>query len=63
MGVFCVLSGLIVNEGLTLVSAKLVLVVLFVALANPIGSHALGSAAYNGKLKPVLTLERKKESK
>lgn len=44
----CILTfiGLIILEGPTLTAAKMGLVFLFVVLANPIGSHILGKAAY-----------------
>jgi multicomponent Na+:H+ antiporter subunit G len=52
LGVMLMIVGLIVHEGLTLNSLKLGLIVFLVALANPIGSHALGHAAYIMGLKP-----------
>lgn len=44
----CALSliGLMIWEGPTLTAVKLAFVFLFVFLANPIGSHILGKAAY-----------------
>ncbi len=53
----CMLSfiGLIIYEGLTLTSLKMVFVFLIVFLANPIGSHILGKAAYKSG-HPVWTL-------
>mgnify|MGYP003532791211 FL=1 len=44
----CMLSfiGLIIYEGLTITSLKMALVFTIVFLANPIGSHILGKAAY-----------------
>ena len=38
--------GLIIYEGLTITSLKMALVFTIVFLANPIGSHILGKAAY-----------------
>lgn len=52
LGVMLVITGLIIHEGFNLNSAKLALIVLLVALANPIGSHALGHAAWLMGLKP-----------
>ncbi len=56
----CMLSfiGLIIYEGLTLTSLKMVFVFLIVFLANPIGSHILGKAAYKSG-HPVWTLASK----
>ena len=44
----CMLSfiGLIIYEGFTITSLKMALVFTIVFLANPIGSHILGKAAY-----------------
>lgn len=54
----CTLSfiGLIIYEGLTLTAAKMVLVFVIVFMANPIGSHILGKAAYKSG-HPIWTLE------
>jgi multicomponent Na+:H+ antiporter subunit G len=54
LGIMLVLGGLAVYEGMTLNSLKLFLAILFVALANPIGSHALARAALRFGLKPQL---------
>jgi multicomponent Na+:H+ antiporter subunit G len=55
LGISSVMMGLIVYEGVTQSSLKLLLIILFVALSNPIGSHALSRAAYIKKVKPLLT--------
>ena len=55
LGMLLAIIGLIVFEGFTLSSLKLVLVVIFIALANPIGTHALGRAAFRKGVKPILT--------
>ncbi|MFO8088928.1 MAG: monovalent cation/H(+) antiporter subunit G [Desulfatiglandaceae bacterium] len=55
LGISSVMLGLIVYEGFTQSSLKLLLIILFVALSNPIGSHALSRAAYIKKVKPLLT--------
>jgi multicomponent Na+:H+ antiporter subunit G len=54
LGIMLVLGGLAIYEGLTLNSAKLLLAIVFVALANPVGSHALARAALRFGLKPQL---------
>jgi len=59
IGVFFVIIGLIVYEGATLSSAKLFLIVLFIALSNPIGTHALARAALKKGLKPLLHDDKK----
>ncbi len=52
LGQAMVLLGLMVYEGLTLVSAKLLLILVFIFLANPTATHALAKAAYIAGLKP-----------
>lgn len=54
LGILLVVLGLIVYEGLTINSFKLSFIFILVALANPIGSHALGLAALRKGLKPLL---------
>jgi multicomponent Na+:H+ antiporter subunit G len=54
LGITLVILGLIIYEGLTMNSVKLTLIVLFIALSNPIGTHALARAAYKRQLKPNL---------
>lgn len=61
LGVALVMLGLVTVEGLTQSSLKLLLILLFVAISNPIGSHALGRAALRKGIKPLLT--GKKEEK
>lgn len=56
-GTLLVLVGLIVEAGFTLPSIKLVLIFLFMYLANPTSSHALAKAAVHGGLKPYLGSE------
>jgi multicomponent Na+:H+ antiporter subunit G len=55
LGVTLMLGGLAVLEGFTLTSVKLLLVVVFVSLANPTASHALGRAAVRAGLRPWST--------
>ncbi len=59
LGVFFVIIGLIVYEGFTLSSGKLFLIVLFIALSNPVGTHALARAALKKGLKPLLHEDKK----
>jgi len=52
LGLMLALTGLAVHEGLTVNTAKLLLAIVFVALTNPVGTHALARAAYNSGLMP-----------
>ena len=59
LGIVFVIVGLIIYEGFTQSSFKLFLIILFVALSNPIGSHALGRAALKKGLKPFFSSDAK----
>lgn len=52
LGMILIIIGLIIYEGLTLNGGKLFLVLLFILIANPIGSHALARAAHLSGLTP-----------
>ena len=54
LGTFLVLLGLIILSGFTLLSAKLVLVGLFLLLTSPAATHAVANAAHIAGLKPRL---------
>lgn len=56
LGVMLSFLGLVVYEGLTLTSLKLILVFLLIFLGNPIGTHILSKAAYKSGHR-VWTLE------
>ncbi len=57
LGLLLVLVGLAIFEGITLNSLKLMLVMAFVALTNPVGAHALARAALNFGLRPTFSGE------
>ena len=52
LGVALVLGALALEEGVSLISLKILLIVVFVALANPTATHALGRAARRSGLRP-----------
>lgn len=52
LGIIFVIIGLVIFEGFTQSSFKLLLIVLFIALSNPVGTHALARAAYKKGLNP-----------
>lgn len=62
LGIIFIILGLAIYEGLNQSSLKLLLVVLFIALANPVGTHALAKAALKKGLKPKLTDEKSNKS-
>ena len=45
LGVALLLGALALSEGFSFISAKILLIVVFVAVANPTATHALGRAA------------------
>lgn len=59
LGIMFVILGLVIYEGFTISSAKLLLIVLFIALSNPVGTHALARAALKKGLKPFLHDDKK----
>jgi multicomponent Na+:H+ antiporter subunit G len=52
LGAASMLIGLMVMEGLTLVTAKLALILFFLFFTSPTSTHALAKAALLGGLKP-----------
>ena len=52
LGVFLTLIGLAAYNGFSLVSLKLVMIAIFILLANPIGTHILSRGALQSGLKP-----------
>ena len=52
LGVALMVLGTAVLEGATLNGLKIVLIIFFVALANPPATHALGRAAHRSGLVP-----------
>lgn len=52
LGLMLTLAGLAINQGFSLNTAKLVAVMVFVTLTNPVGTHALARAAYRSGLRP-----------
>jgi len=57
IGLVLAILGIAVHEGLSLTGGKLVAVVVFVALTNPVGTHALVRSAYLSGLRPWFTSE------
>lgn len=52
LGVALVLVGLAMHEGMSLYSLKILLISVFVGLANPTATHALARAALKSGLAP-----------
>ena len=52
LGIGLILIGLMLQAGLTLITAKLLLILVFIFFTSPTATHALARAALNGGLKP-----------
>ncbi len=61
LGIIFVIVGLVIYEGFTQSSLKLLLIVLFIALSNPVGTHALARAALKSGLNPFFSDDEIKE--
>lgn len=62
LGLVLLLTGLALYGGLELTSAKTLVIVLFVFLANPASSHALGRAAIRNGFIPWTVKESEERS-
>ncbi|MCJ7681087.1 MAG: monovalent cation/H(+) antiporter subunit G [Candidatus Aminicenantes bacterium] len=65
LGILLVLFGLILHEGISLNSGKLLIILTFVALTNPTATHALARATFylRHRLPPGEKNERRSEDK
>jgi multicomponent Na+:H+ antiporter subunit G len=52
-----ILIGLILQAGLTLVAAKLLVLLALLFFTSPVATHALGQAALHRKLEPLIVPE------
>lgn len=61
LGLALVLIGLAIHEGGTLNTAKLLLIAVFISIANPTATHAIARAAYKLGVKPLLSISSKEK--
>ena len=52
LGIMLVISGMILTQGFSINSAKLILIIVFVALTNPTATNALARAAFRFRMIP-----------
>jgi multicomponent Na+:H+ antiporter subunit G len=52
LGALLTLTGLAVYNGFSLVSLKIIFIVIFIFLANPTATHAIGRAALVNRVQP-----------
>lgn len=63
LGASLLILGLAIQQGLSLLAVKLVIVQLFILLANPTAAHALGRAGWRAGIKPWRNEQGKAERK
>lgn len=54
LGCMLIITGVLFQAGFTMVSVKLVLILIFILFTTPTATHALAKAALHGKLQPRL---------
>lgn len=63
LGSILLLSGLAIYNGLEITSGKLVIILLFIALANPTATHIVARAAFRSGLQPWVLNRKQGEVK
>ena len=63
MGAGLILTGLMVQAGFTLVTVKLILILVFLLYTSPASTYALANAAFTGGLQPLLGKKGDESSK
>jgi len=63
LGLGLVMAGLMLQAGLSLITIKLLLILIFLVLTGPTASHALARAALYGGVKPQLTPPKNPEER
>ncbi|MDA3922536.1 MAG: monovalent cation/H(+) antiporter subunit G [Salinisphaera sp.] len=58
-GMLLIMFALMLQAGLTLITVKLVLIVLFLMITSPTASHALARAALHDDVKPRLNHDKR----
>ena len=58
LGTMLILFGLIIYHGLTLISLKLLLILVFILITTPPAAHAVAKSALHGNLKPTIGNDR-----
>ncbi len=54
LGCILIMLGLMLQAGLSIVTVKLLLIVIFILFTSPTAAHALAKAALHGGVKPLL---------
>ena len=53
LATYLIISGLILQSGLNIVSAKLILILLFIFFTSPVASHLIAKIAFDNGLDPL----------
>jgi multicomponent Na+:H+ antiporter subunit G len=53
LGAGLILIGLMLQGGFTLITVKLILILIFVLYTSPVATHALARACLNGGIRPL----------
>ena len=53
-GCILIMMGLMLQAGFSLITVKLILIVIFILFTSPTAAHALAKAALHGEVKPLL---------
>lgn len=53
LATYLIISGLILQSGLNIVSAKLILILLFIFFTSPVSSHLIAKIAFDNGLDPL----------
>jgi multicomponent Na+:H+ antiporter subunit G len=61
MGAWLILIGLMFSSGWSLITAKLVMLLIFLVMTSPLATHALAKAAFMRGLQPMLGRELSRE--
>jgi multicomponent Na+:H+ antiporter subunit G len=54
LGCMLIVLGLVIQAGFTIVTIKLVLIVIFILFTSPAAAHALAKSALHGELRPYI---------
>lgn len=63
LGAGLIMSGLLIQGGLSLTTVKLLMILFFLAVTSPTSCHALAKSALTQGLKPVLEINTVESSK
>jgi len=63
LGIMLVITGLIITQGISVTSAKLLIIIVFVGLTNPTATNALARPAYYFRELPWFKKDKKKKKK